>query len=208
MSDPKAGPYLMLTPAGALHAFAQAQPDAQAQALQSLLPQGPAWAQADWLQAHPEQADTLAHALDATWVQTTTRQLQAPDSSLDNYLPHAIAGLSGSRKAALASDQGFCLAHVGYSAEEAETLSVVAADFYSFVQRQQQRGWSVSGRAVSFFTDISLLMPSTSLMLFWVDGTGYWLILGDEPLLNNTALVELIWGIRLASHKFAATSAR
>lgn len=48
-----------------------------------------------------------------------------------------------------------------------------------------------------------MLMPTTTFMLFWVDGTGYWLIVGGEPLLNNRALVELIWGIRVAGTKFA-----
>ncbi len=48
-----------------------------------------------------------------------------------------------------------------------------------------------------------MLLPTTTLMLFWVDGTGYWLILGCVPLLNNRALVELIWGIRTAGTKFA-----
>ncbi|HBO1294641.1 TPA: hypothetical protein L4E86_007349 [Pseudomonas aeruginosa] len=47
-----------------------------------------------------------------------------------------------------------------------------------------------------------MLMPATTFTLFWVDGVGYWLILGGEPLLNNRALVELIWGIRMAGEKF------
>ena len=48
-----------------------------------------------------------------------------------------------------------------------------------------------------------MLMPSTSLVLFWVDGVSYWLILGGEPLINNTALVELVWGLRAAGAKFS-----
>ena len=51
-----------------------------------------------------------------------------------------------------------------------------------------------------------MLMPDTSLALFWVDSVGYWLILGGEPLLNNRALVELIWGIHAAGSKFARSS--
>ena len=70
-------------------------------------------------------------------------------------------------------------------------------------KRQKQRGWTGTGRAVSFHEGIDMLLPTTTLMLFWVDGTGYWLILGGEPLLNNRALVELIWGIRTAGTKFA-----
>ena len=132
----------------------------------------------------------LARALYEGWVHEVQRELRAPDVRLDNYLPHAIAGLSGTRTAALASDEGFCLARVGYSEEEAETLCVVAADFFDFAKRQKQRGWTGTGRAVSFHEGIDMLLPTTTLMLFWVDGTGYWLILGGEPLLNNRALVE------------------
>ena len=92
---------------------------------------------------------------------------------------------------------------MGYSEQEAETLCVAAADFFEFAARQKQRGWTGTGRAVSFHEGIDMLLPTTTLMLFWVDGTGYWLILGGEPLLNNRALVELIWGIRTAGTKFA-----
>ena len=77
------------------------------------------------------------------------------------------------------------------------------ADFFGFVQRQHLRGWTGTGRAVSFHEGIDLLLPSTTLCQFWVDDVGYWLILGDEPLLNNRALVNLIWGLRCAGSKFA-----
>ena len=180
--NPSAGdPHLMLTPAGAMLAFADKVPDENAAMLQTLLPR----------------------ALHDGWVHEVERELHAPDVRLDNYLPHAIAGLSGSRMAALASDDGFCLARVGYSQDDAETLCVAAADFFDFVARQKQRGFRGTGRAVSFHEGIDMLMPTTTFMLFWVDGTGYWLIVGGEPLLNNRALVELIWGIRVAGTKFA-----
>ena len=202
MSD-LADPYLMLSPAGALFAFAQRQPDEAAAQLQSLMPRGAALRRSSWLAQNPAHRVLLARALHEGWVQEVGRELHAPDTNLDNYLPHAIAGLSGNRTAALASDDGFCLARVGYSQDEADTLCVAAADFFSFVARQKARGWAGSGRAVSFFESIDMLLPTTSFSLFWVDGTGYWLILGGEPLLNNTALVELIWGIRTAGAKFA-----
>ena len=198
-----ADPYLMLSPAGALYAFAQRQPDEVAAQLQTLMLQGQAQRRSSWLAQNPAHRVLLARALHEGWVQECERELQAPDTNLDNYLPHAIAGLSGNRTAALASDDGFCLARVGYSQDEADTLCVAAADFFSFVARQQARGWAGSGRAVSFFESIDMLLPTTSFTLFWVDGTGYWLIIGGEPLLNHTALVELIWGIRQAGAKFA-----
>ena len=198
-----ADPYLMLSPAGALYAFAQRQPDEAAAHLQTLLSQGAALRRSAWLQQNPAHRVLLARAQHEGWVQESERELHAPDTNLDNYLPHAIAGLSGNRTAALASDDGFCLARVGYSQDEADTLCAAAADFFGFVARQQARGWAGSGRAVSFFESIDMLLPTTSFALFWVDGTGYWLIIGGEPLLNHTALVELIWGIRQAGAKFA-----
>ena len=198
-----ADPYLMLSPAGALYAFAQRQPDEAAAHLQTLMSQGAALRRSAWLQQNPAHRVLLARAQHEGWVQESERELHAPDTNLDNYLPHAIAGLSGNRTAALASDDGFCLARVGYSQDEADTLCAAAADFFGFVARQQARGWAGSGRAVSFFESIDMLLPTTSFALFWVDGTGYWLIIGGEPLLNHTALVELIWGIRHAGDKFA-----
>ena len=198
-----ADPYLMLSPAGALYAFAQRQPDEAAAHLQTLMSQGAALRRSAWLQQNPAHRVLLARAQHEGWVQESERELHAPDTNLDNYLPHAIAGLSGNRTAALASDDGFCLARVGYSQDEADTLCAAAADFFGFVARQQARGWAGSGRAVSFFESIEMLLPTTSIALFWVDGTGYWLIIGGEPLLNHTALVELIWGIRQAGAKFA-----
>lgn len=202
MSD-LADPYLMLSPAGALFAFAQRQPDEVAAQLQTLMLQGQAQRRSSWLAQNSAHRVLLARAQHEGWVQESERELHAPDTNLDNYLPHAIAGLSGNRTAALASDDGFCLARVGYSQDEADTLCAAAADFFGFVARQQARGWAGSGRAVSFFESIDMLLPTTSFALFWVDGTGYWLIIGGEPLLNHTALVELIWGIRQAGAKFA-----
>jgi hypothetical protein len=203
MSTPPADPYLMLTPAGALLAFAERTPDAVAAELQTLAPRGAAWRRSAWLADGSGRKIVLEEGLRRAWLHEIGREIQAPNVALDNYLPHAIAGLSGSRMAALASDEGFCLARVGYAQDEADTLCAAAADFFDFVARQKQRGFKGTGRAVSFHESIDLLMPSTTFTLFWVDGVGYWLILGGEPLLNNRALVELIWGIRMAGEKFS-----
>ncbi len=209
MSDAATAPFLMLTPKGTLHAYAHAVPDEASTLLQSLMANDHAPSRAAWLAAHPGQEGFLQHAMATGWVHEIPRALQAPDAKLDNYLPHVIGGMSGLRMAALASDDGFCLAHVGYSESEADALCAAAAELVDFVTRQRQRGWTGSGRAVSFHDDIDLLLPSTTLILFWVDGVGYWLILGGEPLVNNSALVQLVWGIRTAGSKFApGTSAQ
>lgn len=204
MNAPSLDPHLVLTAAGAMLAFADRTPDDTATSLQSLMPRGVSLRRSEWLARQADHAALLPRALQEGWVHEVERELHAPDVRLDNYLPHAIAGLSGSRMAALASDDGFCLARVGYSQDEADTLCVAAADFFDFVARQKQRGFKGTGRAVSFHEGIDMLLPATTFMLFWVDGVGYWLIVGGEPLLNNRALVELIWGIRVAGTKFSA----
>lgn len=195
-------PYLALTPAGVLHAHATQVPDATQAALQALISGSSLLHRTQWLALADGHAAILEQALTQGWVHPVSRRLQAPDVRLDNYLPHAIAGLSGTRTAALASEDGFCLARAGYPQAEADTLCVMAADFFGFVQRQHARGWTGTGRAVSFHESIDLLLPSITLCQFWVDGLGYWLILGGEPLLNNRALVNLIWGLRSAGRKF------
>lgn len=195
-------PWLMLTPAGALYAYAEQVPSERAKMLQTLMPRDTSLRRSQWVALGAGHKPLLQHALNEGWVQEMARQLRAPDVRLDNFLPYAIAGLSGTRMATLASDDGFCLARVGYSESEAETLCVAAADFFEFTAKQKQRGWSITGRAVSFFEGIDMLLPSNSFVLFWIDGVGYWLILGGEPLINNVAFVELIWGIRSAGSKF------
>lgn len=195
--------WLMLTPAGALQAFAQPQPDASAQALQSLLGAKQALTRDAWLVAGPERRALLTRAVEAGLIEGLSRSIEGPDVRLDDFVQHVIASLSGERSAVLASEAGFCLGRAGVAQDEAEVLSAAAADFSGFVQRQARRGWAGAGRYVSFHSDPEMLLPDVSFVPFWVDGVGYWLILRGEPLLNNPALVELFWGIRDAGSRFS-----
>ena len=203
-----ADPFLMLTPAGVLYTFSEREPDERQRALQALLPQGQAQSLSQWVALAPQQhPEWLNEGLTRGWLHTVQRPLRAPDVRLDDFLTRVVAGLSGERKAAIASDAGFCLGYAGYSAEEAETLAVAAVDFFEFATRQKHRGWKGSGRAISFHEEVDMLLPATSFVLFWVDGVGYWLIVDGEPLLNNIALVELVWGIKAAGAKFGPAAA-
>jgi hypothetical protein len=197
--------WLMLTPAGGLQAFAQPQPDAPAQALQSLLGARQAVTREAWLAAGPGRDAWLATAIEAGWVEGLSRCIEGPDVRLDDFVQHVIASLSGERRAALASEAGFCLGRAGLPQDEADVLSAAAADFSDFAQRQARRGWAGARRYVSFHSDAEMLLPEVSFVPFWVDGVGYWLILCGEPLLNNPAWVELLWGIKEAGSRFVAT---
>lgn len=192
--------YIILTPAGVLYSFAYVAPSEQQQALQDILTPEQSVTASQWSERYSEK--WLEMFIDEGWVEVLDNQVRAPHVQLDSFLPYVVASLSGSRRAAIASDEGFCLARIGFSDEEAETLCVAAADFFDFLTRQQQRGWSIKGQATSFFSNIDMLMPTTSFIFLWINGAGYWLILEGEPLLNNRAFVELVWGIKSTGERF------
>lgn len=192
--------YVILTPAGVLHAFSQTDPSEQQLALQAMLAPEQTMTANAWRERYSEV--WLDMFVEEGWVETIEKPILAPHVQLDNFLRYVSASLSGNRRVAIGSDEGFCLARMGFSQQEADTLAVAAADFYDFMQRQQQRGWGVHGQAVSFFSSVDMLMPTTSLVFLWINGAGYFLIIEDEPLINNRAFVELVWGIKATGEQF------
>jgi hypothetical protein len=202
-----AGVWLALTPAGALQAFAQRQPDESARALQALLGGTDTLTQTAWLADTPGAPALLEPALASGWIERLPRCIEGPEVRLDDFVPHVIAALSGERRAVLASETGFCLGRAGVAQDEADVLSAAAADYSDFAQRQARRGWTGAQGYAAFHTDAEMLLPAVSFVPLWVEGVGYWLILGGEPLLNNPALVELLWGIREAGSRFVLPSA-
>lgn len=196
--------WLALTPAGALMAFNQARPSLDQACLQGILAAPRLPLVKDWIEQGPEQAGLYSVALANGWLHEVRRELQAPDVQLDSFLPHIIGGLSGERRAALASGGGFCVGQAGYSREQAEALCVAAADFTEFARRQRVRGWAGASALVSFHEDAAMILPSVSFVPFWVDGVDYCLVLAGEPLINNPAFVELLWGIKSAGSRFAS----
>lgn len=195
--------WFMLTPSGVLRAFGAKQPDVIAQSLQVLLTGERALDAPTWLEKAGLEVSGMAELQVQGWVQRLQRPLQGPDAKLDDFLQHVIAALSGERRAVLASEGGFCLGRCGVTQEEADVLSAAAADFSEFSMRQARRGWSGASGFVAFHSDPEFLLPTHAFVPFWVDGAGYWLVLMGEPLLNNPALVELLWGIKQAGTRFA-----
>ena len=182
--------YLTLTPAGVFEAFSQAEPTDEQLALQDLLSYGQTLLAGDWLERYAER--WLQRFIEHGWIEKLSLLLPAPNLPLDQFLPYVVASLSGKRRAAIGSDEGFCLARIGYNQEEADTLSVAAADFSGFMLRQKQRGWAIESQAISFFQQVDLLIPETSFVFLWIDGAGYVLIIEGEPLTNNRLLSEVI----------------
>ena len=203
MSSPESD-WLMLTPPGALHAFSQHTPTATQAALRSLLDADTAPMESHWLQRTAYPPEALEDAIARGWVQRLQRAMPGPDTQLDAFLHHVVASLSHDRKAALASESGFCLCRAGLTAEEAELLCAAAADYFDFARRQARRGWDISGHYLSLHQQAHLLLPTHTFVPLWVDQTGYWLVILGDPLLNNPALVELLWAIQRAGTRFGA----
>ena len=195
--------WLLPTPRGALHGFSAPEPNPMQRAVQALLAGHEAMELAQWRPEHDRAGRMLQQLRERQWVQLLRRPVPAPDVRLAGVAQHVIAPLSGERRAVLASDSGFCLGQSGLTQELAETLAAAAADYSAFAQRQARRGWEGAQR-VAFHSDPDMLLPDWSFVPFWVDGTGYWLVLAGEPLLNNLAMIELVWSIRLAGARFAA----
>ncbi|TXT39432.1 MAG: hypothetical protein FD135_2192 [Comamonadaceae bacterium] len=196
--------WFMLTPSGVLRAFSSAQPDPTARSMQVLLTGDCALEQVNWMRIAGLDAPQIAEMQAQGWVQALSRPLQGPDAKLDDFLQHVIASLSAERRAVLASQEGFCLGRSGLTQDEADVLSAAAADFSEFAARQSRRGWRGASGYVAFHSDPEFLLPDHAFVPFWVDGTGYWLILLGEPLLNSPALVELLWGIKQAGTRFSS----
>lgn len=196
--------YVILTPDGVLHSFSQVNPSEQQLALQAMLAPEQTMTAQEWSKRYSEI--WLDMFIEEGWVELIEKPIVAPRVQLDEFLRYVSASLSGSRRITIASDEGFCLARMGFTQQEADTLCVAAADFFGFLQRQRQRGWAVHGHAVSFFSTIDMLMPNTSFVFLWINNNGYWLIIEDEPLLNNRAFVELVWGIKATGERFEMRS--
>lgn len=192
--------YITLTPKGAFCAFLHQKPSDKARALQDILSNADSLPSDVWIgkYGHTLFAEVLGDGL----IELVQTPQAAPKMALDVFLPHVVASLSGTRRAAIASSEGFCLAKIGYTQEEADRLCAAAADFLDFVLRQEARGLSIAGRAVSLFDAVDLLMPEVSFVFLWIDEMGYILIMDKEPLTNNQAFVELVWAIKTSKLRF------
>jgi hypothetical protein len=200
--SPNTALWFSLTPKGALRAFGQPEPDESARQLQALLASDFTLDLAAWRETTGAEEGGLLALEARAWVQRVQRRLQGPDARLDDFVLHVIAPLSSERKVALASDAGFCLGRSGFDQDEAELLCAAAADFGNYAARQARRGWDGANGFIAFHSDPEFLLPNHAFVPFWVDGTGYWLVIAGEPLLNSPALVELLWGIKAAGSRF------
>lgn len=131
MPNERQNPYLAPTPSGVMHAFADASPNEKQQSLQALVSQSHSIPTEEWLDKYSHE--WLDEFNEKGWVQRLSQDLPAPNMPLDKFLPYVVASLSGTRKAAIGSNEGFCLARIGYTADEADRLQWQGRTFLTFL---------------------------------------------------------------------------
>lgn len=202
------GLYLCPTPAGAYHAVVGAMPEAERRwllALMSLDSSPPLHAETLRRLAGAAQGEVfelLQRLQRLGLVQGLPEALRIADQPLQAALSGLLARLAGEREGLLADDQGFCLAAHGLPQEQAEELAALAAELCKLRQRyasllaerlpRQADAWALVG--AGGYSDLG----------FWplrVGAQCFVLALGGRPVLNQQAIVELIW--RLV-HRYGA----
>jgi hypothetical protein len=128
------------------------------------------------------------------WLEGQKHQQSAPDGSLEDVLPDLLADLSDSGKVLLADEQGFYLCSQGFPHETAEELSALSADLSSLYQRHQ----GLLQNNLSLETSAWALVDAAGngqigFWPLWVGTHRFVLVIKGVPLLNQPALMKLIW---------------
>ena len=131
--------------------------------------------------------------LDRGFVALTESPPEIHRGPLEELLPDMLKQLSGTGKALLADDQGFCLSSTGFSAEQSETLSALAADLISLQERHKRLLNGEMGLAGDSWGIMNA--AGQSQIGCWVVHIGhqrFCLVISDMPKLNQQAFAEIL----------------
>ncbi|GGK82500.1 hypothetical protein [Amphritea balenae] len=131
--------------------------------------------------------------LDRGFVALTEAPPEIHRGPLEELLPDMLKQLSGAGKALLADDQGFCLSSTGFSAEQSETLSALAADLISLQERHKRLLNGEMGLAGDSWGIMNA--AGQSQIGCWVVHIGhqrFCLVISDMPKLNQQAFAEIL----------------
>ncbi len=128
------------------------------------------------------------------WLQGTEHQQAAPSGSFEDVLPEILSSLSDSGKVLLADEQGFYLSSQGFPHETAEELSALSADLFSLYGRHQNVLKNNLGLETSAWAVVDAAgNGQVGFWPLWVGKHRFVLIIKGVPLLNQTALMKLVW---------------
>lgn len=128
------------------------------------------------------------------WLEGQDYQQSVPEGSLEEALPDLLVGLSDSEKVLLADEQGFYLCSQGFPHETAEELSALSADFSSLYQRHQ----GLLKNNLNLETGAWAMVDAAGngqigFWPLWIGKHRFVLVIKGVPLLNQPALMKLIW---------------
>ncbi|HHA19401.1 MAG: hypothetical protein DRQ39_09690 [Gammaproteobacteria bacterium] len=128
------------------------------------------------------------------WLEGQEHQQAAPEGSLEELLPDLLVGLSDSGKVLLADEQGFYLCSQGFPHETAEELSALSADLSSLYQRHQ----GLLKNNLNLDTSAWAMVDAAGngqigFWPLWVGTHRFVLVIKGVPLLNQPALMKLVW---------------
>jgi len=128
------------------------------------------------------------------WLQGAEHQQTAPSGSFEDVLPEILSGLSDSGKVLLADEQGFYLSSQGFPHETAEELSALSADLFSLYGRHQGLLKNNLGLETSAWAVVDAAgNGQVGFWPLWVGKHRFVLVIKGVPLLNQVALMKLIW---------------
>ncbi|MFW5426650.1 MAG: hypothetical protein ACKE8G_07300 [Methylophagaceae bacterium] len=128
------------------------------------------------------------------WLEGQKQQAVAPEGSLEDLLPEILAKLSDSGKVLLADEQGFYLSSQGFPHETAEELSALSADLFSLYGRHQGLLKNNLGLETSAWAVVDAAgNGQIGFWPLWVGKHRFVLVIKGVPLLNQVALMKLIW---------------
>ena len=128
------------------------------------------------------------------WLDGADSQEIAPEGELENILPELLGSLSDSGKVLLADEQGFYLSSQGFPHETAEELSALSADIFSMYERHK----GLLKNNLSLDTSAWAVVDASGngqigFWPMWIGGHRFVLIIKGVPLLNQSALMRLVW---------------
>lgn len=138
--------------------------------------------------------DLLHRMQSIGWLDGVEEKEIVSEAGLEDILPELLVALSDSGKALLADEQGFYISAQGFPHETAEELSALSADIFSMYERHQGLLKNNLGLETSAWALIDAAgNGQIGFWPLWVGKHRFVLVIKGVPLLNQAALMKLIW---------------
>lgn len=146
--------------------------------------------------------DLLHRMQSIGWLDGVEEKEIVSEAGLEDILPELLVALSDSGKALLADEQGFYISAQGFPHETAEELSALSADIFSMYERHQGLLKNNLGLETSAWALIDAAgNGQIGFWPLWVGKHRFVLVIKGVPLLNQAALMKLIWVLSIRYSK-------